>query len=280
MFIKTLKYDFLFSKTVFLGMAAVMIVMAVILRFTEFAFTEGFSDDLVYSILTLILVVVCLAFIGQIVQFVYKNFFGSTGHLMLTLPVGRFTLLGSKLLVSFVWFTFMLITAFFMSYIIMFSQIQRAADYVMTDAAYIYDVLVILQIYLIAMFFVTMLFLVVTLAHSSIGRWRVPPFIAAVFGVMYTTLFFVLAEVLRWRSWYPEGVAIRYRHGGWFTVYSTFSGGSFVRVRPVLGLNVGRIPIGSAGNYLDIYIAVMGIGLCALAVFLTYWLLKRRVNLN
>jgi len=294
MLIKVLKYDFFFSKTTFFSIAALMISLAVILRFTELAFVDSFPASWINTILISVIVVVSLAFIGQIVQFFYKNFFGDTGYLMLTLPVGRFTLLGSKLIVSFVWLTFMLLTAVIMSYILLFSQAQDAPSSLRTSGINVYDILTLLQVYLIAMFFVTMLFLVITLAHST-GRWRVTPLFASIFGIMYTALFFASAELLGLRHWYPENAIAR--PGGWFTTGGGFSmvqyyanGGysyansewtdRFVFSRPILGLNIGRIPIGDQGYFLDIYIIAMALAFCTLSIILTYWLLKKRANLD
>jgi len=284
MFIKTIKYDFLFSKTAFLTMAAALIGITAILRITGLIEGDGSGGDITGIagfIFMVAILVVGLAAIVQILQFYYKNFFSDTGYLMLTLPVKRFTLLVSKVIVSVVWFNFMLLTAGVVSVIIVAVEPNFSR---MLDAISLRNIMNVVEVNIVALFFITALFFVVTLAFSNFGRWNIHSIIATGFGLLYAGLFFWLHATLggRHREWVTverEWIA------PYFNAYGEEIGthimqGTSSFYQSIVGTNIGRIPIGDLGDYFDIYRWGISLALCVLAFFATYYLLTRRASLR
>ena len=284
MFIKTLKYDFLFSKAAFLAMAGGLIALTVILRITGLIENHDSGSDITGIaglIFMMALLVVGLAAILQLLQFYYKNFFDDTGYLMLTLPVKRFTLLVSKVVVSIVWFNFMLITAGIVAAIIAYIGPSFMG---MLAALNRRNIMTVVEINIVALFFIMLLFFVVTLAHSTIGRWNVHIFISAAAGFLYTGLFFWLHVTLgrrhrEWASAEREWLTTIYNEAGEY-VGTQVSYSTHYFYQAIVGISVGRIPLGDRGDYFDIYRWGISLVLCVLAFFVTYYLLKRRVGLR
>jgi len=265
MFIKTLKYDFQFSKAAFLAMAGVLVVLAFIVRvtglFNEYGLTVSGMVGVIFSI---VIMIIGVASVIQILQFYYKNFFDDTGYLMLTLPVKRFGLLISKVAVSFVWVNFMLLTGAIMVLIFTFTRETNLWNLISNIG--LRHIMIWVEMNIAALFFVTALFFAVTLANSVVGRWRINNIIAAAVGLLYIGLFFWLH------------VVIGGRHMEQVTNYHEFGTLSFYQA--VVGINVGRIPIGDMGDYFDIYSWGTSLALCIFAFCMTYYLLKRRASLK
>jgi hypothetical protein len=243
MLIKQLKYDLSFSKTAFFAMAAITVGIASILRLTMFAEDGGLTQDAVQIAALLILFGVGIACVMQIFQFFSKNFFGDIGYLMLTLPVRRAKLLISKVIVSVVWFNFMLLAGAVAWYIAALTQLDGGILYIFRSIG-ARHVIAIVEINMIALFFMSVMFFAITLSHSVISGRRVHGIISGVIALLYTGLYFWLDALLRVRN------------------------------------NVGRIPIGDGSLYFDIFNFGLHVGLCLLALCMTYYLLKKRTSLR
>ena len=286
MFIKTLKYDFIFSKNVFFSMAAILIVLATILRMTIIRLSQPGNDSggMMGSMIIMVtfLIVVTISII-QIAQFYYKNFFDDTGYLMLTLPAKRLPLLASKIVVSLVWFNFMLLGAA-IAVIILDSQQMQFVFGGITRTLSLQNLIAIIEINLVAMFFILALFFVITLAHSSLWRQRIHGSAAAVVGVLYAGLCLRIVHVLtqRHREWVVEERTFqtpRFNHlGEYIGTYTSYGTASFYRSD--IGVNIGRIPIGDMGHYFDIYQFAVTLVFCVITAYVTYYLLKRRICLR
>ena len=288
MFIRTLKYDFLFSKAAFLAMAGVIVALSLILRVTGLVDVgaTGEITGIAGLIFVVAVLVVGLAAVLQIFQFYYKNFFDDTGYLMLTLPVKRLTLLVSKLVVSVVWFNFMLLSSVAVALILTYTPIPELGWDVrsLLNAINLANFIAVVEINIMALFLVVTLFFAVTLAFSVIGHWNVHGIVSVVAGLLYAGLFFWMHATLgqRHREWttverewitsifneYGEKIGEQVTHGS-----STFQ-------TSIIGTNIGRIPIGDAGAYLDIYRLGGSLVMCVLAFFATYYLLNRRASLR
>ncbi|MCL2406223.1 MAG: hypothetical protein FWC92_11880, partial [Defluviitaleaceae bacterium] len=230
----------------------------------------------------------------QMMQFFYKHFFGDTGYLMLTLPLRRLPLLTSKVIVAFVWLNFMLVIAAVVTHLLTRNGTNAMPSIIIISSLGLHELLAVLEINLTAMFFTLTLFFVITLANSSLFRWRVHSIVAVVAGFMYAALFFWLHAILAGR--YMEEVISgwgrpvnRYIPGyGWriFHYYSEvqqYSYTPFTFERRIVGLHVGRIPLcdntSSFPVYFDLYRWGATLLLCVLAFFVTHYLLKKRASL-
>ena len=283
MFIKTLKYDFLFSRDMFLGLAAGLLAFSAILRLTLVRDSVHLPTDVLFSsdaLFGFALFFCGIIVIVQMMQFFNKNFFEDTGYLMFTLPVKRFHLFVSKVVVAFVWFNFILLTAYASSAIYSAHGIGR----MMNDVFSLLNIIALLEINLIAMLTTLTLFFVITLAHSKIWRWRIHSAIAALVGVSFLWLFFGVAIALSQRSFevvtvvdsWPERVYDAY--GMYMETYYHYWPWS--SNRPIVGLTVGRIRIGEGNfGFFDIYRWGAGFAVCILLFIATYYLLKKRVSL-
>ena len=197
MFIKQLKHDLMFSRNAFFGMGALLLGVSYFLTRGDVSFGDDTSAGTLFAIIfTVTLVIVATASIFQLFTFYRRNMFGNSGYLMFTLPVSRSTLLASKLVTSLIWINFMLLVSFVMTMIAGFNN--GAFD--MPDGYYHvmffgYDlVLGLIRGFLffnaIALLLVATTYFGITLANSSIGRWRIGVFIAGVAGVLYLVLAF------------------------------------------------------------------------------------------
>ena len=285
MFIKTLKYDFLFSRDAFLSMAAAMVVFATILR--PWVPTPQPGNDNINIIETVFVVVILVCgvlAIFQVMQFFHKNFFDDTGYLMLTLPQKRFPLLASKVIVSFVWLNFMMLAAVLAVSIISasrFSLIGIINAVNPRTVTGLLNITWILDVTLVAMLIIVTLFFVITLAHSSLWRRRVHGLVAVAAGILYVLLYFGVYVVIGQRGIRlvrASGPVSQYNALGQYIGSQYFYDSIYV-YRRATGLNVGRIPIGDGPLFFDIYRWGVGFALCVLAFFATYYLLKRHISL-
>ena len=270
MFIKTLKYDFLFSRDIFLGMAAIMVALSVILRFTVVDPQDNTLGWLFFAVFLLCGIVT----VAQVMQFFYKNFFDDTGYLMFTLPVKRLPLFASKVVVSFVWLNLMLLSAFIAG------SILTSSFGGIIDAISLELLNVLIEANLIAMFLTLTLYFVVTLANSSVRRWHIHRGIAVAVGFLYVWLFFWLYAALgeRYIEWGTTSLGQVRRYDALGEYIGTYD--HFTINRPIVGLNVGRIPFGDGHHaFFDIYRWGLGFIFCVVAFLVTYYLLKKRVSL-
>jgi len=280
MFTKILKYDFQFSKTAFLATAAMMLGAAVIIKIASLFFDTQVFEWFFAITAILVLVIVVLATVSQVSQFFYKNFFDDAGYLMLTLPVTRGKLLASKFIVSMVWMIFMLVTGFIALFLFAWAQdldgsprdFFNAFDwiYVTTYIQVVFGVLLIISI----------VFLAITLAHSVFGRFKVQGFVAGIAAILYSSvaLFFGIAITQRRSDFiirqYTRNI---YDDYGYVVGTYDFGWGEYYRET---GLRIGRIPIGDTGAFIDIFHWGLILGMTALAIAGTYWLLKKKASLG
>jgi len=270
MFIKTIKYDFLFSKAFFIRIGMGMIGLALVLSLIGFTF-DGLDVGLWIGVPVIItfgfVPIICLF---HIIGFYNQSFFGDAGYLMLTLPVHRCKLLVSKVIVTLVWFNFILITGGIALFILVFAQSQGANFGGLSIGIAITDVVSFVEVNIVALFFITISFFAVTLSYSSILGWRVYTWLALVvgLGIGVLTLWAYIALGRR----YMERVFVEYQQG--YTFHS------ITEIHHEIGLRFGRIPIGSEGAYIDIFSWGMVLGIAVLALLATYGLLKKSIDIG
>ncbi|MCL2421337.1 MAG: hypothetical protein FWD03_05710 [Defluviitaleaceae bacterium] len=190
MFIKQIKHDLAFSKAAFLGMSALMIAFAFVHRLLLAVSKSGVIDQgvpfVVMALLSFVLFGVVVVSIMQIYQFYKQNFFGDAGYLMLTLPVNRGRLLASKMIVSMLWFNFMLV----MGIVVMFIMADFDGLVMIIFGTSLQDMVSsTVLINLIIMHLIAAMFFCITLSHSIIAGWRIHGFIAGMVYFVYLALY-------------------------------------------------------------------------------------------
>ena len=281
MLFKILKYDLAFSAKMFFAMALILLAVAAILRFTLPMFFEAEDIFRLFDIVNISTVMMVLAAgiasIVQIFQFFNRNFFGDTGYLMLTLPVGRLKLLISKVIISIVWFNFMLITVAFSletawstttfrmyNFIFFFSRVSAGS------------VTTLIELNNLAITGITLMFLCITLAHSVFANRRVHIIVAGAIGFLYAWLFVWLMGLRG--TWGLEMYTSEFVHEG-----EVFINQWQV---PIIGLRYGRLPLAEPTDYrmfvpfIDIFAIGISIGFAAIAIGLTHYLLKHKAALQ
>jgi len=301
MFIKTVKYDLLFSKTVFLSMAGIIIALAAAsrlggptrhaLEFMRYVPTGsgGHTHVQVVSsygersmpILFTVGILAALITMFQVMAFFHRNFFEDTGYLMLTLPARRFTLLCSKLTVAVIWFNFMLLAAAIA--LILYDPPLPVSFHLMGPSRIIslQNLITLVEVNIVAMSIILTLFFIIVLARCSIWNGRIGSGIAAVVGVL-----------LGWALFWVH-IEVGQRHREWVTQYVRWEDMYFDRYgeylwtrarllphyfrRPIVGIDIGRIPVGD--GYIDIYRIGVSIIVGVLAFWAALYLLERRVSI-
>lgn len=268
--IKIIKYDFSFSGRIFVAMAAILLALAVVLRFTMSVFVE---TDNVFALsaflgltMSLLMVAVAIASITQIFQFFNRNFFGDSGYLMLTLPVHRAKLLISKVLVSLFWFNFMLATAAAAMFIMWESATRGIHGVTIFSRLGVAEAETIIGANVMAIFAICTLFFCLSLARSVFGGKRVHGVIAGVVGGAYFFALSWLSALLERRFMITE----THQWDDW---------GSFTAQTAQIGLRYGRIPL-SDNVYIDIFVFGLAVAMGAIALFGACYLLKRCVALR
>ena len=271
MFIKLLKYDFMFSKNAFLGMAAVFLSLAVFIRI--FGGNTFFHSVLeAGQILSGLLIAVVS--ILQIFHMYNKNMFGNSGYLLLTIPVKRGELLTSKLIISMMWYLFMLLIAFIAL------LIPRTGNHLLTindflDAFFWANFTVqTIELFMLGFFFISLLFFSVSLANSAFGKIRVHSVFSGFVAVVYAAAYFWIRDIMSLRA--SDQDVVSWQSGGQhFTRYIH---------TPHIGLQYGRIPMldDPQFNWLFIDIGAHALTLVFAmgAVVATLYLLKNRIDLR
>ncbi|MCL2378085.1 MAG: hypothetical protein FWC77_03060 [Defluviitaleaceae bacterium] len=296
MFIKTVKYDLLFSKTVFLSMAGIIIALAAILRqaTTQYQTTHIYTTDtgeLVHAvtdatsggamILGMVMMAVAVISVLQVMIFFQKSFFDDTGYMMLTLPVKRFTILASKLAVAMVWLNFMLLAAAIS--VVIVDPVSHTTFHFMglsRDISF-QNLVALIEVNIIGASVILLLFFVIVLAHSRIWVFRVGSFAAAVVGVLLGWGIFILHNTIGMRHFEEVADQMRWENPAFAApdVFIETQITYMIRTfeRPIIGVDVGRIPVGD--GYLDIYLFGISVITCVLAFWAAIYLLKKRVNI-
>ncbi|MCL2014749.1 MAG: hypothetical protein FWG68_00715 [Defluviitaleaceae bacterium] len=173
MFFKQLKYDLLFSRDMFLGMAALLLAAAVFMRIGD---TLGVSDvpydDMVGFVVVMLVfgVAVLIAIFGTIVQlfnFYRKSIFGNSGYFFLTLPIKKDMVLLSKVATAVIWLNFMAFVGLLAGSIIASPEVIFVN---LPDMIEVADALMaLLSMNVMWLFLVGLLYFTVTLANSVVG---------------------------------------------------------------------------------------------------------------
>ena len=261
MFTKILKYDIMFSKNIFLGMAAIFIGLAVVVRYANpLVRTDPVMTTILSAGIIISSVLIAIVSILQIFHFYRKNLFGDTGYFMLTLPVTRGNLLASKLVISMVWYVFMIIVGHIVVTIV---NPWRARG----DILSLGMLIDMLNVVLLGFFFITVLFFAITLANSAFDKIRVHSVVAGFTGFVYTAVYFIAGSALsrRFTEWERSEWLV-----GDELFYHYFP-------HPLIGIQYGRVQI--SYTVLDIYAHLLTLAFAAVAIAATLHLLKKRVDL-
>jgi len=247
MFTKLVKYDLMFSKNTFLTLAAIMIVWGGVVRVGSespgmWLHTISLVMNLSFMISVLIIGVVSIM---QIFRFYRKSMFGPNGYLAFTLPVTRASLLGSKIVVAMIWYMFMMCAAFVMFRIINGGSLFNIHMPTLIEEG--------LEAAFTGLFLISLLFFVITLAHSSFSNIRVHGVVAGVIGFAGFVLYMWAQNIIRQR-WM----------GGFF--YAE-------------GLGAGRI-VTAQWRFIDIYAHGLTLVFTSVVVAATLYLLKHRIELR
>lgn len=276
MTLKVLKYDFMFSAKTFAALAAILLTIAVIMRLTMPMFTnveDPFALARIQELIMMMLLVgVGIASIAQIFQFINRNFFGASGYLTLTLPVGRLPLIMSKLVVAIVWFNFMMLATAAAMFILLDTASHNVHGATVLSRINATHIIMMIEVNMLAIVAIAVLFFSLTLARSVVGGKRIHGVIAGIIGGGIMALYFWLTTLLQRRSF------------GFVTRELTGFGGSTLTISgemPLMGLRYGRIEVdASAWLFIDLFHIGMAVALTAAIVAAIYYMLKRLVALR
>ena len=274
MLTKILKYDFGFSAKMFFTMSSIIIGFSVILRFAITSFwyqLEAQTHMLVMAFTSPImigLVFVAAACVAQIFMFYGKSFFGNGGYLMLTLPVSRANLLVSKVIVSMVWFNFMLLT-FAAAALIAFEGVAPN-NYGGVLRHYPISELIKTAITLnsVAFYFICTLFFCVTLSRSVIIGRKIHGIISGIIGFIYIWFVISSADKIDWRS----------------RAMQSLPGANWSQEMPLVGLRYGRLVIEQRdfgwSVFIDLYQIGFFVAMGVLALGVALYLLRKKIVLR
>jgi len=282
MFTKTLKYDFLFSRGKFFGMAVIMILIAIGLRLNEQpGRLHGGVGGAESTVLLVVMLSIGVVAIFQVMGFFIHNFFEEPGYLMLTLPVKRVTSLASKLVVSMVWFNFMLLAAA-TSVIIFDSRQMRFTFLNLSRDISFANLVALVEVNIVAALFILTIFAAIVLARVGFDRWH--GLVAWIIGLMSVGFYFWLFTWIATRHSYDaviqrENITSHYCPYGYYPeVFPTLHIMHVPTSRAIVGLNVGRIPIGDYGAFFDIYLYGATLLLAVAVFWVVNLLLKKHIN--
>lgn len=270
MFTKQLKYDFMFSYKTFFTMFVGIIVLSLLVRIGDILpdMPPEFID-----ILRIIVVgaggsaIIVISYV-QILLFYQRSLFSAEGYLSLTLPVSRGRLLASKIITTFIWFLFMLLAMPIMV-ILLAPPTQNLWDAIISVITGEFIAGLTTMLLIPAITLIAILFLSITLANSVIFNKKIHGVLAGFVAVILHILFFWGLANIEGRFMELETI-----YGGVGT--ATWSIDTYVAQT---GLQYGRIPIES-GGFVDIFIIAYSLGVAALVIAATLYLLKKRIALR
>ncbi|MCL2187846.1 MAG: hypothetical protein FWC16_02300 [Defluviitaleaceae bacterium] len=282
---KQLKYDFLFGARIFLGMGGVLMGIGVIgwlltiILSTPNQPAGNDAASLAFGLAQFYSLGITAAVVVSVVQLFHmynRQCFGDYGHLMLTLPVGRGTLLVSKYIVAFFWVVFMFATMVLSMYI-MTNNLPHSEFNFMTlpDGTQPVGLGLIGPIALLTSTLfagITITFLLSTLMNSTIGGWRIHKSIALVIWAAVVSGFIIMAVQFngRYRVWATREVTHE------FTIDGSTRIGFHNFLDYIVGWDVGRIPLGNA--FIDIFYVGAMLAFSLIIAGITYWLLRSKVS--
>jgi len=270
MFIKQLKYDFMFSAKTFIAM------FAGILALTFFVSIADFLPNDMLEIMRILIVgvggaAVAIASYLQILIFYQRSFFGPEGYLMLTLPVSRGKLLASKFITTFVWFLFMLILIPIMVFIIEPPTVQTVWEVIREIVTGQFVAGLITNMLLPAFVLIALLFFTITLANSVVFGKKVHGVVAGIVSAALHFFYIFGLARLSQRSFATERIYGSHDGFEW----------SFYADVPLVGIEYGRIAIGEGiREFVDIFSIAYTVGVAILVIATTMHLLKKRIALR
>ena len=280
MMLKLMKHDFRYSAKTFFALGAVIMTISAIFTFATYTYyfqrilyahlPERYHlSSLIADFSVWMLAVVAIITIFHITYFYRKSMFGRTGHLTLTMPISRGTLLASKLAVSFIWFSVyailvtlgMTAVLFILWPALSFGPFFVEALIVWTHAAFI------------AFAAIALVFFCITLFHSVLTNMRLRGIISGAIGLVSAGLYIVAAGALYAR--------FMVEHQRVFAEPINL---------PLVGLQYGRIVIHSRTIvdrgvwehyvFIDIFLVAFTLAIAAIAIAATHYLLKKRISLQ
>ena len=289
MLIKMIKHDFRYSAKTFFVLGTIAIVILAILVTANYMHQVQrviymLQSEILFVILlaihfsTILLAAVVIITLIQIGYFYRKSMFGRAGHLTMTIPVSRGTLLASKLAVSFVWLMlYAIIVALFLSVVVII-LIPMANPFF--GSGYHFhmfraDILVTMtHTFVTAFAAIALLFFCITLSHSVLANVRLHGIISGAIGLLCAWLYSMAANALTVRFLSDTS---QFFHG-------PAAGLIIVDNPPLVGLQYGRIVIGqnTVGQpaYIDIFLVAFTLAAAAIAIAATHYLLKKRISLQ
>ena len=290
MLLKLIKHDLANSSRLAFILGAIAIVLSLILGTIDSLYTgqrimfQGRELSILYTpnstftqILGQLMVIpVAVAAAIYIAQFYRQSMFGKVGHLTMTMPVDRRTLLSSKLVVGCFWAIYAIIMTF----------VVFAITHIVSPYLHITNFFTNANVFLmpIAIYFVfiviaavALLFFCITLANCTFGKFRPNLIISALAGLAYGALYLALSVPLlsRFTPTMPNNI---YHPDGTIWIERT------ITFPPLVGWQYGRVPIGIVPGglfeiYIDLFFIVYTLAAAAIAVIATRYLLKHRVSL-
>jgi len=306
MLLKLMKHDFIYSAKLFFALGAIAIAMAIILGAGAIAehaahqqqivaqgyqpnispLPTGIGFNVAFMMSSIFLIPVAMAAIIHIAQFYRKSMFGRVGHLTMTMPIGRGTLLASKIAVSFVWFIYTVGIAIVMAIIFSLMSPYRPWNLgqLLRLTFNLADIATLgVNTATIAFAAIALLFFCVTLSHSVFKGKRVNGFLAGLFGLFVAWPYAAAANAMVGR-FIPRTERIFTDSDG---VTHTFVSMS----EPLTGLRYGRIVIGQMAwgwtdgvptdfrdVYIDVFFIAFTLAVAAIIITATHYLLKKRVS--
>ena len=282
MLLKQLKYDFIFSWRMFVGMGVTLLGMGLyflLMDITGFN-TSALMPATAIGGVQFMYHVMQVAIIFCLVQLLYmynRHYFYEYGYLMLTLPVGRGVLLASKYLIALFWSAYTILVMTFSTFLSTANRDGTYFGFYNSDRTVLTGIGLVglLSNFIFAGFAgIAMLYLAVTLIHSTSFGQRVHKVFIIVTGLVAIMGIYFIGYNIVFRA--RERVEV-------VTGYIIQSGEMIVtnlmiQRLPIIGAEVGRIPLGD--YFIDIYFLAAMLAFGLLASGLTYWLLRKKISLN
>ncbi|MCL2375954.1 MAG: hypothetical protein FWC76_01025 [Defluviitaleaceae bacterium] len=289
MLFKLMKYDFVYSARLFFALGTIAIALAFILGGVDGLYQgyrimfAGQEQSIIFTpnstfmqMLSIVLIPVGVAAIIHIAQFYHKSMFGKAGHLAMTMPVSRGTVLLSKITVSFAWVLYVIAVAMAMVAVthIISPYLSLTLFFTFIDIG---TIAFIVHTAIVALAAIPLLFFCITLSNSVFIGVRLNGIIAGFIGFLYAGIYAYLADRLTMR--FTPAIDAMIMNPG--TIWEQHT---IVRV-PLMGLQYGRIVIGQrpwGGHdvYIDIFFIALTLAIAAIAAAATHSLLKKRVSLQ
>ena len=295
MFTKLLKHDLRFNHRAFVATGFITLVMGIIGRIALPVMDEHEVHFLIGNIAGVTMLITFIIAFVQIKDLFSKNLYENSGYLMLTLPVTRRSLILSKLVACWIWYTFIFVAGLITIFIIRTIPFQYPELLFRNTLIYFaHDNFRIVTVYIqalsIVFFIISFMFLAITINNSSFKNYGIPAIITGILGVSGITGYLIgmtlLSQRFTWRvveqisgtgrpPWLETPPWLLYSDA--YDPYGTWSM-SHMSIERLVGLEYGRLPI-SSNTFLDLWLIGISVGLGILFLVLGYYLLKKHVSL-